>query len=199
MPVAYPGSTPPAAIQGSRETRRMSIPTDPKFTKLKKILQHLEGKVRVRVGGLLFDAPDDPNALVLVEHAGIWSNEPFWTPPGGGVEFGESLEEAVVREVKEETGLDVEVGPLRYVLDFIRPPLHAVSFYFECKAPGRLAGLTSGSDPELGDAQLIRAVRMVALEDLTEMNVYPEGMGEWLPEDAQGGFVEGVRYVGLLT
>ena len=63
----------------------MSIPTDPKFTKLKKTLQHLEGKIRVRVGGLLFDDPDDPNALILVEHAGIWSEEPFWTPPGGGV------------------------------------------------------------------------------------------------------------------
>ena len=34
--------------------------------------------------------------------------EGLWTFPGGGIEFGEDPECAVVREVKEETGLDVE-------------------------------------------------------------------------------------------
>ena len=179
-------------------TQKMSIPTDPKFNKLKMVLPHLGGKIRVRVGGLLFDDPDDPKAVVLVEHDDIWSNEPFWTPPGGGVEFGESLEETVIREVKEETGLDVEVGPLRYVLDFIRMPLHAVSFYFECRAPGGLGGLSTGSDPELGDSQLIRSVRMVQFDELPGLNVYPEGLGEWLPDDARSGFAEGVRYLGTL-
>ena len=176
----------------------MSIPTDPKFIKLKKTLQHLEGKIRVRVGGLLFDDLDHPNAVVLVEHAGIWSDEPFWTPPGGGVGFGESLEESLVREVKEEAGLNVEVGPLRYVLDFIRMPLHAVSFYFECRALDGLDTLSTGSDPELGDSQLIRTVRLVSFEELIAMNVYPEGMGEWLQNDAPNGFAEGVRYMGAL-
>lgn len=176
----------------------MSTPTDPKLTRLKKTLQHLKGKIRVRVGGLLFDDSGDPNALVLVEHAGIWSSEPFWTPPGGGVEFAESLEEALVREVKEETGLDVEVDPLRYVLDFVRPPLHAVSFYFECRAPDGLDALSTGSDPELRDGQLIRSVRMVPFGELQGLNVYPEGMGEWLPEDARSGFEGGVQYVGAL-
>lgn len=33
----------------------------------------------------------------------------YWTFPGGGVNEGETLEQAVVREVKEETGLDVKV------------------------------------------------------------------------------------------
>jgi len=133
-----------------------------------------------------------------VEHDGIWSKEPFWTPPGGGVEFGESLEEALVREVKEEVGLDVEIGELRYVLDFIRPPLHAVSFYFECRAPGSLSSLFTGSDPELGDAQIVRTVRMVPFGELPGLNVYPERMGKWLQEDARGGFAAGVRYLGRL-
>jgi 8-oxo-dGTP diphosphatase len=88
------------------------------------------GRVRVRVGALLFDEPEAPSALLLVEHAGIHGDDPFWTPAGGGIDFAEPLADALRREVAEEAGLTVEVGPLRYVLDFIRPPLHTVSFYF---------------------------------------------------------------------
>ena len=39
--------------------------------------------------------------------------------PGGGVELGETLEESIVREMLEETGLDIEVGPVIEVFDRI--------------------------------------------------------------------------------
>jgi 8-oxo-dGTP diphosphatase len=177
----------------------VSIPTDPKLTRLKSALQHVDGRLRVRVGGLLFDDEASLSGLVLVEHEGIWSDEPFWTPPGGGVEFGEALDEALRREVEEEIGLDVEVGPLRYVLDFVRMPLHAVSFYFEVHVVGGLPpALSLGRDPELGDDQLIRAVRLVPFEELAALNVYPEGLAERLVADAREGFSGGTQYLGTL-
>ena len=42
----------------------------------------------------------------------------YWTLPGGGVNENESLEQATVREVKEETGLDVKAIRLLFVEDY---------------------------------------------------------------------------------
>ena len=56
--------------------------------------------------------------VVLVRRA----HEPLkgqWSLPGGGVELGETLEQACAREVLEETGLVVEVGPVIEVFDRI--------------------------------------------------------------------------------
>lgn len=145
-------------------------------------------RVRVRVGALV--VRDD--RLLLVEHDGLWEAGTFWTPPGGGVAFGESLEEALVREVQEETGVDLVVGPLRYVLDFVRPPLHAVSFYFECTATG---DALLGTDPEL-ETQMLRSVAWVPLGRLAGYTLYPEPFQTRLAADVRAGFPGGTQYLG---
>lgn len=47
------------------------------------------------------------------------AGQPFYVLPGGGQEPGESLHEALRRECREEIGVEVEPGPLRYARDFI--------------------------------------------------------------------------------
>ena len=160
-----------------------------------RIPDRLAGHVRVRVGALLFDDPAAPAAVLLAEHGGLWEDRPFWTPPGGGVEFGEPLADALRREVSEETGLSVEVDEVRYVLDFVRPPLHAVSFYLECTADD-LGRMRLGADPELGDRQILRGVRMVPLDELPALTVYPEPFAHRLAADARAGFPDGTAYLG---
>jgi len=61
-----------------------------------------------RVSSYAFCRRDDD--VLLCRLSGAPLNAGWWTLPGGGIDPGESLEAAVVREVKEETGLDATVG-----------------------------------------------------------------------------------------
>jgi 8-oxo-dGTP diphosphatase len=73
-----------------------------------------------------------------------------WSLPGGTLELGESLEAGVAREIQEETGLDVEVGPVVEVFDRIlldadgRVQYHFVLVDSLCRPTG--GHLQAGSD-----------------------------------------------------
>jgi ADP-ribose pyrophosphatase YjhB (NUDIX family) len=61
-----------------------------------------------------------------------------WSLPGGKLEDGETLAVALVRELKEETGLDVEPGRLLYVCDHL--PAQVVHMTFEARRTGGTVG-----------------------------------------------------------
>jgi ADP-ribose pyrophosphatase YjhB (NUDIX family) len=101
----------------------------------------------VGVGAVVLDGP----RVLLVRRA----NEPLkgeWSLPGGAVDVGETLEDAIRREVLEETSLVVEVGPVVEVLDRIRRDpdgrvrFHYVLVDFLCRPCG--GALRCGSDAE---------------------------------------------------
>jgi ADP-ribose pyrophosphatase YjhB (NUDIX family) len=98
----------------------------------------------VGVGAVVLEG----NRVLLVKRA----NEPLkgeWSLPGGAVDVGESLGDAVRREVREETCLDIEVGPIVEVVDRIRREadgrvrFHYVLVDFLCRPLGGIARAAS--------------------------------------------------------
>jgi len=68
----------------------------------------------------------------LAEYQKI-KNSP-WQIPGGGLEFGETVEECVIRELKEETGLDVQIVRLiPKVYSSLQGSWHGLFICFVCK------------------------------------------------------------------
>jgi 8-oxo-dGTP diphosphatase len=81
----------------------------------------------VGVGALIWRGPEQ---LLLVRRGQTPRNEE-WSIPGGRVEAGETLKEAVVREVREETSLTIAVGDLIDVVDLIeRDANHGVAAHY---------------------------------------------------------------------
>jgi 8-oxo-dGTP diphosphatase len=92
-----------------------------------------------------------------------------WSLPGGTLEVGETLEAGVAREIAEETGLTVDVGPIVEVFDRIfrdgdsRVRYHFVLIDYMCRAAG--GRLRAGSD--VGDVTIANPGDLVAF-GLTE-------------------------------
>jgi len=87
------------------------------------------GAVIVDQAGRLFLARRGPQAK---------NERGLWEFPGGGVEFGETLAQALMREIREEYGIEISVGRLLDVADHILPEegQHWVSPTYICTISG---------------------------------------------------------------
>ena len=104
----------------------------------------------VAVGAVILDA-----GRVLLVRRGQEPLKGEWSLPGGAVEVGETLEAALVREVCEETSLDVVVGRVLEVLDSIwhdadgRAQYHYVIVDYACRVrAGTPTAAVRGTDAD---------------------------------------------------
>jgi len=111
----------------------------------------------------------DRDELLLVRRA----REPgagLWALPGGRVEAGETLAEAVVRELHEETGLEGVCGEFVGLVEIIEPEVHVVVLDFR-------AHLLAHAEPTPGDDAT--EALWVPLGEVVDHLLVP-GLGEFL-------------------
>ena len=114
----------------------------------------------------------DEGGLVLVQQQGTDDAEPFWVLPGGLVESGELITDALRREVREEAGAEVlSIGQLACVsqLDRPRQQMQTVTFIFEVPA---WQGTLQSADP---DGEILQVERLALGEALLRL----EANGGW--------------------
>lgn len=90
-----------------------------------------------------------------------------WAVPGGKVRYGERLEEAAIREIKEETNLDIHLGRVLWIGETLGkgdPPEHHIVLI-------DFAGRVAGGELAAGDDAA--AAEFVPLEELRSLDLTP--------------------------
>jgi len=103
--------------------------------------------------------------ILLIRHQERLSGRDYWVIPGGGLIEGETEEACVIREMKDETNLDVRVE--RLLLDLARPPgrIYQRAKTYLCTIVGGAAQPGYEPEPEASQAYAIVEVRWFDLRD----------------------------------
>lgn len=103
---------------------------------------------------------------IFATQRGYGEFEGMWEFPGGKIEPGESCEVALVREIQEELGVDVEVGELICTTEYDYPSFHLTMHCFLC--------CVASGEIELKEHKSARWLTKDTLNDV-----------EWLPADLE--------------
>lgn len=124
----------------------------------------------------------------------------FFILPGGGQKHGETLEETLVRECREELGAEVELGALLYVREYIgrnhdfrkkHKGFHQLECVFRCRLKNPEADFSAEAP---GRDKLQVGVQWIPLAGLSQARFYPQAVKALFDET---GFVaDAPRYLG---
>jgi 8-oxo-dGTP diphosphatase len=119
----------------------------------------------------------DESGRILVVRRARPPSQGLWSIPGGRVESGETLAEAARREVREETGLDVDI---QEILGHVEIP-HGEIVYdvadFAATVRGSVPPLAAGDDAD--DARWVTARELRRLQTTPELIQTLAGWGVW--------------------
>ena len=120
------------------------------------------------------------------------TNEDFYAFPGGHVEFGETNEETLIREFKEEIGADIKVGELQWVAEVFFPwgesPCHQICLYYAIEITDENIpkdGMFMAKE-HLEDRNFDLEFHWIPIEKTAELEIYPEDSAELLSDLGTG-------------
>ncbi len=132
-------------------------------------------------------------AIIVEENCVLFAGndvEDYYYSIGGGVHLGETSEEAVIREVFEETGVEYEVEYLAVIhenffvgsFELEGVDCHEIAFYYMMKPKGNKT-LNSQSFTLSGAKE---SMHWIPIDELEKYNAYPSFMKEYLQSDHFG-------------
>ncbi len=122
---------------------------------------------RIAVRGLIYNQNNE--VLLLRRSRPARGETGYWELPGGGLDHGESPQQALLREIQEETRLEVEVGMPLLVWDYVRSDqLQIIGMTFFCRWTSGNIGLSHEHD----------TYTWVTLEQISKYKVFPELQSE---------------------
>lgn len=140
-------------------------------------------------GGVRVIVLDDEGRMLLVKQN--HKEREVWMIPGGGIEEGENAVEAAVREIKEETNLDIDgCIMLRHIEEVSERGQRFVNIFMAKAADTALMRL--GSDPEFsGSEQVLSDIRFMSREELASLEaVYPEYIKTTFWQELENGLAQ---------
>lgn len=102
----------------------------------------------------------------------------FWNLPGGRVEFNESTDRTIIREIKEELDIEVQTKELLFVredfFEYDDKQYHEIGFYYSIDLP-EWHEVTQENDEFYGNEEGSKIIfKWFPLDQLKDLNVYPE-------------------------
>ncbi|PIY81154.1 hypothetical protein COY00_00390 [Candidatus Pacearchaeota archaeon CG_4_10_14_0_2_um_filter_35_33] len=118
--------------------------------------------IKTRASALIFE-----DGKVMVTKHDVPDYGVYYLLPGGGIELGESPEDALKREVKEECGIDIEVHRLVYYKSGYTDKDNYLDLIFLCKKVGRDIKVSE-------DEKNVKEVQFVTPNEIKELKFFPK-------------------------